>query len=584
MKTLMLRVLGVALVFGVGFVAFSQSARAATFTVDNSGDASAVAPAASCDIGDGSCTLRSSIEAANAQVGADVIEFDISGAGVHTITPASNLPNITQALTIDGSTQPGASCGDLVPDSLPATGNTPHTLLIEIDGASVTNILLSLVDNIVVRGLVLNNASAGAIYLNSENNTIECNYIGTDPTGLIAEPNGVGLDGFYSDSNILNNLISGNTTAGIDGSVFNESEVSGNLIGTTVTGESALANSDGVESLIRSYDPDPVLITNNVISGNTDRGILATQGRHFEFTGNIVGLSISGLPLGNGGNGLDVDSQEFGGGFSENYIIGGTSAADRNIISANGNNGLRIYGRCDNRNSQTIGNYIGTNTNGQTQSGYGNGRSGIEVSQGGSCSASFNTYNHQIGGDEAGESNVIAGNTMDGVQIFQGPGDNVYSVSVLNNKIFANGNLGINLAADEDNNRVADAYLGPNDLNTFLMSNPTTLANYFINHPTINSTSVSGNDVTINYSLSANQADDSTLLQSDVVGYRLDFYLNDNSQEGAYPGYNQGRTHLGSFIVDNSTSNATHTFTSSTTVTGSMSINATTTVLWAAVP
>ncbi len=116
------------------------------------------------------------------------------------------------------------------------------------------------------------------------------------------------------------------------------------------------------------------------------------------------------------------------------------------------------------------------------------------------------------------------------------------------------------------------------------MSYPTTLANYYLNRPVINSTSFSGNQLTIGYNFTANQADNSTLLQTDVIGYRLDFYLNEGSQDGAYDGYSQGKTHLGSFVVDGSETNASHTFTSPVSLSNSQNITTTATVLWRVIP
>src|SRR5262249_34568542 len=71
-------------------------ARAATFTVTNTDDS-------------GPGSLRQAITDANgAGAGPHEIHFNISGAGVHTITPATGLPTITISsggLTIDGTTQ-----------------------------------------------------------------------------------------------------------------------------------------------------------------------------------------------------------------------------------------------------------------------------------------------------------------------------------------------------------------------------------------------------------------------------------------------------------------------------------------------
>ena len=67
----------------------------ATFTVVNTLDS-------------GAGSLRQAILDANALVGSDSIEFNIPGAGVRTISPATGLPLITSPVEIDGYTQPGA--------------------------------------------------------------------------------------------------------------------------------------------------------------------------------------------------------------------------------------------------------------------------------------------------------------------------------------------------------------------------------------------------------------------------------------------------------------------------------------------
>ena len=66
-----------------------------TFTVINTNDT-------------GAGSLRQAITDANNTSGADVINFNIAGTGVHTIAPESALPQITEAVTIDGYSQPGA--------------------------------------------------------------------------------------------------------------------------------------------------------------------------------------------------------------------------------------------------------------------------------------------------------------------------------------------------------------------------------------------------------------------------------------------------------------------------------------------
>ena len=76
------------------------------------------------DSGPGS--LRQAILNANANPGLDTITFDIPGAGVHTISPASALPAITDPVVIDGYTSRGQA------NTLP---RRQRGLLIELDGA-----------------------------------------------------------------------------------------------------------------------------------------------------------------------------------------------------------------------------------------------------------------------------------------------------------------------------------------------------------------------------------------------------------------------------------------------------------------
>src|SRR4051812_6150389 len=78
----------------------ATSASAATFVVNSTADS-------------GAGTLRQAIGDANAVGGTDPITFAIPGAGLHTISPATNLPNISEAVIIDGYSQSGSSANTL---------------------------------------------------------------------------------------------------------------------------------------------------------------------------------------------------------------------------------------------------------------------------------------------------------------------------------------------------------------------------------------------------------------------------------------------------------------------------------------
>ncbi|WP_153555201.1 tandem-95 repeat protein [Roseimaritima sediminicola] len=108
-------------------------------------------------------------------------------------------------------------------------------------------------------------------------------------------------------------------------------------------------------------------------------------------TGNFIGVDSSGTTAaGNAEHGIQVDGA--------NNQIGGTTPDARNVISANGNDGIRINGSASGTTVQ--GNYIGTNAAGDAA--LGNSDDGVSVMNG----SSSNT----IGGAASGAGNVIAGN------------------------------------------------------------------------------------------------------------------------------------------------------------------------------
>ncbi len=145
----------------------------------------------------------------------------------------------------------------------------------------------------------------------------------------------------------------------------------------------------------------------NVVSGNLASGVALQDGATGNIVlGNIVGLDSTGtisVPNGSptGADGIDVSD-------SSSNTIGGTIAADRNIISGNFLRGLDISGSPASANL-VEGNFIGTDISGTVAVGNGvtQGYGGVYIA------AAGNT----IGGTVAGAGNVIAGNGANGIRL-----------------------------------------------------------------------------------------------------------------------------------------------------------------------
>ena len=197
----------------------NRSVFAGSYTVTNTDDA-------------GAGSLRSAIDQANANPGADTINFDISGCGgVCTITLASVLPPLTGGdITINGYFPTGAS---------PASGPTPAVLINVLDGSALTSVdgfEITSANN-VIKGLVIQGFDGCGIWLkgpSATGNQIHGNHIGTNVAGTGAAANGSGVcisqgasgNTIGGDTPAERNVISGNGGFGIN--------VNGNLTDSNI--------------------------------------------------------------------------------------------------------------------------------------------------------------------------------------------------------------------------------------------------------------------------------------------------------------------------------------------------------------
>jgi len=157
--------------------------------------------------------------------------------------------------------------------------------------------------------------------------------------------------------------------------------------------------------------------------GTTNGCGIAVDGDNNVVEGNFLGTNAAGdSGLGNGNSGIIVADG------ADNNRIGGTTPAQRNVISGNSGHGIQIGNALYNigaSGNRIIGNYIGVAPDGEAM--LDNGYTGVAVFY-------TTSTNNQIGGTETGERNIIAGNGQHGVGLYAGTSGNL----VLGNYIGTN--------------------------------------------------------------------------------------------------------------------------------------------------
>ena len=396
----------------------SSSGTGATFVVANTNDS-------------GQRSLRQAIIDANsATAEADTIAFAIAGAGPHTIALSGPLPPMLGAGdTIDGTTQPGTSCGNL-------WAGTPPSLRVHLtSGATGTGLHLEAA-NLTVRGLAITGFT-NKVYIHpfASNVIIQCNYIGLLPDGTrgVGTTNGVLIDGAGTVVGGLDagegNVISGNSVGVHTAIGSTNTAVRGNFIGTDPTGMSAIANGRGVTHLNGAGSWRD--ITRNLIAGNTqgeirlDTGDTITPSNgQIRIQRNVLGynrtqsakLQAASLPA------IFANT-----GSISNVLVGGDAATQGNVIGGAAG-GIHFLGESKMRiKDNTIAGARGL---------------GLLLS---------NVNGAAIGGSAAGLGNIIGANTVEGILARSG----TTNLSILGNTIgFAtiagtttgNGDVGIMLS------------------------------------------------------------------------------------------------------------------------------------------
>jgi hypothetical protein len=490
------------------------------------------------DSGPGS--LRQAIQISNAipsntlwNPGPNFIFFDI-GSGAKTIAPLSALPTITSPVEILGGLQPGYAGKPLIQLDGEHVGTSGYGLHIAstgclVEGLDIYRFFQSEIyldggggneiqgnylgtdltgtrlggggsgvslsgssgnliggTSVVARNVISGNLDDGdgvgvVVSANSDNNTIEGNYIGTNAAGtatltsggtpllktqgagvIIGGSNGNTVGGFVPGAR---NVISGNGI-GIDIEDASNNDVVGNLIGTDVTGTHALPNwgvgvwvegfeaTDNAIGIVDDLPNGQVYAAGNVISGN--KNVITGGGDGIEIENGVTGTTVQGNKIGTDLTGTKALGNSHDGIFlsdASNNLIGGPLLGDGNVIAANGGNGVEIFASRDygpndfglqavSIGNQVEGNWIGTDRTGTLH--LGNHQNGVLLRS--DPAATLASYGNEIGGADTtssvpwGVGNTIAFNTRDGVSI-QGP--LMVSNPVRGNSIYGNGGLGI---------------------------------------------------------------------------------------------------------------------------------------------
>jgi hypothetical protein len=406
----------------------ARSAVAAVFIVTTAADA-------------GPGSLRQAMLDANAASGADTIAFAIGAGGPATIGPLSPLPAVTEAVTIDGTTQPGFA-------------GSP---LIELDGAQAGEGADGLDDvsgGSTFRGLAIGGFDGRGIRLaGTETSVVEGCFVGLDVSGTVPRGNRLAGVAILAGAHRIGggaagsgNVIAGQAIGIVVDSPDPGSEVLGNWIGLRADG---LPTGSSLGLQIRSPATrvgGSTAGSGNVISGHQGDAVHIDIGADGTILrGNRVGTDTAGLSaVPNTANGVSIVG-------AHGIVVGGAEPGAGNLVSGNGGSALVIRGD----GNIVQGNFLGTDVTGLVPLGNGGG---IQL---GEATGSV------LGGAAEGEGNVIAYNADFGVAVSSGLGN-----TIRGNAIHSNGRIGIDLlngdlASGHTANDEGDPDEGANHLQNF---------------------------------------------------------------------------------------------------------------------
>lgn len=459
----------------LGLLVATNQVRAATYTVINTNDS-------------GGGSLRWAITSALSSAPPNVVAFNIPGAGPHEIViTGTQLPNITNATSIRGDSQPGYTNTPLIVIRGPSTSVFGTGLIAQHNSAHIRGVRVtgffqgigsqSIVNGCVIddngvgivsaagviggshvtnRNIIINNHTNGISIFTNSTVVIRGNFIGVEADGVTPAPNGEnGIRLNYASGITIEGhpdypqVISGHTNgAGIllapnGGYVWMSSAntIRGNYIGTDVTGSLAVPNKIGIWSWGGAANNVGGTSSDhrNIIAGNLGAGVLfegflliSPTAYNNQLRGNYIGLAADGMtPLPN-----DVGVQILNG---MSNVVGGVAAGQGNRFGVS--DFYQVYISASSSalcySNVVQGNWIGVTTGNTVIAG---GQTGIYI---------LNASNNVIGGTTSTARNVIGG-AGTGIYITgpQAQGNRVLGNTIGSGpagELFPNNSYGINI-------------------------------------------------------------------------------------------------------------------------------------------
>ncbi len=319
----------------------------------------------------GAGSLRQAIVNANASTDFTFIDFDIPGTCFRTITLASNLPNITSGLRINGFTQPGSAANTR------ATGDnaTRCILLVGVTGTlNGFQFTGNTASQFWLQGIVFSNFDTALLLNGGVNNLVQGNQFGGRLGSIanLADSNNNIILGSFSDASSIggdapaqrNVLAGGIFSITINSGSFldsNDNQIINNLIGT-----SGLEVDDfGSNNHSIVVETTRNTIRNNVIVNSGRNAILLTGASNNLIQNNRIGRkdpyctliapSCIDINAGSGWHGIaiteDSANNQIVGNSVWNGVLGGvvissglSNKVSRNSIYQNGDSGIVLGG------------------------------------------------------------------------------------------------------------------------------------------------------------------------------------------------------------------------------------------------